>query len=266
MNFRERCYSNIDVGIKIKSHMNNVLPKLLISNKDIAIILSHPQMGENIGAAARVMKNFGLKDLRIVSPRDGWPNEKTETMSAGGSSIIHSARIYSSIKEAIADREFVFATTAANRHMNKENIFSYEIRDTVTSIEKLGILFGRESSGLSNHEISLCNKIITIKADEEYSSLNLAQAICVICYEIYKIEEKFCSFINNPKVDLVTKNDMELFFDHLFTTLEKRKFFKSQDSKDLMMIKLRGIFNKMDNLSIQELNALHGIVALMKDR
>ena len=237
--------------------------KLSTSNKDIAIILAQPQMGENIGAAARAMKNFGLRDLRIVLPRDGWPNEKAVSMSAGGVDIIHSARIYQTLEEAIADREFVLATTSASRDMNKDNIFSYEIGGIAERIDKLGIVFGRESSGLSNQEISLCNKIISINADLEYSSLNLAQAICIICYEIYKSEGDLRIDIKSPKDIVANRAEIEVFFKHLFVRLEDREFFKSQDSKEQMMMKLRGIFNKIDNISTKELNALHGIVNLI---
>lgn len=236
------------------------------TNKDICIILSHPQMGENIGAAARVMKNFGLNDLRIVSPRDRWPNKKAENMSAGGVDVIQKAKIYHTLEEAISDRQFVFATAAASRDMNKDHIFSYEIDKTLASIDRLGILFGRESSGLSNQEISLCNKIITINTESEYSSLNLAQAICIICYELYKVPDLLGSDLKTSAVNLASKGEMEIFLKHLFSSLDSRGFFKSQDRKDKMTMKLRGIFNRMDGISPKELNALHGIVSILEDK
>ncbi len=127
-----------------------------------SIILVCPQMGENIGAVARTMKNFGLQDLRIVKPRDKWPNPKAELLSVGAVDIIKSAKIYEDVLTAIRDLNFVYSTTVRQRDMNKEYVMSQDLLSDYPKSQKVGILFGRESSGLTNTEIMLSNKIITI--------------------------------------------------------------------------------------------------------
>lgn len=232
---------------------------------NIAIILVEPQMGENIGAAARAMKNFGLHDLRIVSPRDGWPNAAAVSVSAGASDLIENATIYSSLKDSIDNLDYVLAATASRRSLNKDCILSYDVHADISacsSFSKIGILFGRESSGLSNDEISFANKIVTINTDPNFSSLNIAQSICVICYEIYKAKKVYRQDLGINSI-LATNGEREIFFNHLFSALENSNFFKSDSSKKSMMTILRNIFMKIENLSSSELNALHGLVSLV---
>ncbi len=127
----------------------------------VSIILVEPQMGENIGASARAIKNFGFTDLRIVKPRDGWPNDKAQSMSANAEDIIRQARIYQTVQEATKDLNFLYATAHTERSMNKEQVFlnEFKINDHIEA-QKIGIMFGRESTGLSNEEISFANKIL----------------------------------------------------------------------------------------------------------
>ncbi|NRB11034.1 MAG: RNA methyltransferase [Rickettsiaceae bacterium] len=235
---------------------------------EIAIILVAPQMGENIGASARAMKNFGLTDLRIVKPRDGWPNEKALNVAASADNIINSATIYSNLKEATYDLEYLYATTASKRDINKEQIFSNDLKRDIKpnpQVKKLGFIFGRENNGLTNEEISFANKIITINTADEYSSLNLAHAVSIICHKLFIIttsqsEVKSVNKAENCKTPLAKKKDLEYFYDNLFTKLEQKSFFKASQKQDLMEQKIRNIFGRINNLSQSEVQILQGII------
>ena len=154
------------------------------------IILVAPQMGENIGATARAMKNFGLTNLRIVAPRDGWPNDKASSVAVAAIDILAKAKIYDDLASSIADLEYVYATTSVPRDMNKSYLLSKELPDHYPTQLKVGIMFGRENCGLTNQEITIANKIITIDTDHNFSSLNIAQAVIIICYELFKSQER----------------------------------------------------------------------------
>jgi tRNA/rRNA methyltransferase len=230
---------------------------------DISIILVAPQMGENIGASARAMKNFGIRDLRLVAPRDGWPNDKAASMSAHAVDIIKSAKIFNDIKSAISDLDFVYATTAAPRDMNKQYVLSRNIADDLPYTgSKVGFLFGRESSGLSNDEITYANKIVTIDTDGQYSSLNLAQAVAVICYELFQRlrQDRSDLRIEEQRASMA---ELEHFYDRLFMELDRRKFFRVPEKKEHMSQKIRNLFSRIDNLSKSELQTLRGIVTVL---
>jgi rRNA methylase len=144
-------------------------------------------MGENIGAAARAMANFGLSDLRIVAPRDGWPNEKAEANAAKATHIIHAARVYDRLEDAIVDLSFVYATTARDRDVTKAVRGPVHAARHMRALEAqgagVGLLFGRERWGLNNDEVALADEILTLPVVPEYASLNIAQAVLVVAYE-----------------------------------------------------------------------------------
>ncbi|MDP4708863.1 MAG: RNA methyltransferase [Rickettsiaceae bacterium] len=238
---------------------------MLVSFPKIAIILVEPQMGENIGAVARAMKNFALSDLRLVSPRDGWPNTKAESMSVGAIDLIHKAQIYESIQDAIGDLEYVYAATAAPRDMNKNYILSRDISSDIPKIASLGIMFGRENCGLNNKEIAYANKIVTIDTDVSFSSLNIAHSVAVICYELFQGQKNLRIDLNNAQT-LATKTELEYFYQHLFAELADRDFFKNADKKEQMSIKIRNLFAKIEDLSHAELQTLRGIVSVLSDK
>ena len=193
-------------------------------------------MGENIGAAARATKNFGLDDLRIVNPRDGWPNEKADNMAVGALNIIKNARLYTDLNSAIADLEYVYATTAVPRDMNKEYASSKKLAQDLKSLNcKFGIIFGRENSGLNNDEIMLANKIISIDTTE-FSSLNIVHAVAVICYEIFKSN---ASKDPSNEQQLATKNEVILFLKHLGSVNKKFSVTKLTLQQSLKIPKLR---------------------------
>jgi tRNA/rRNA methyltransferase len=238
---------------------------MLVSSPKIAIILVEPQMGENIGAVARAMKNFALSDLRLVSPRDGWPNTKAESMSVGAIDLIHTAKIYESVQEAISDLEYVYAATAAPRDMNKNYILSRDISSDIPNVASLGIMFGRENCGLNNKEIAYANKIVTIDTDVSFSSLNIAHSVAVICYELFQGQKNLRIDLDNLQT-LATKTELEYFYQHLFADLEDRDFFKTADKKEQMSIKIRNLFAKIENFSHTELQTLRGIVSSLSDK
>lgn len=220
------------------------------------VILVAPQMGENIGAAARVIKNFAINELRIVRPRDGWPNKKAETMAVGAIDVIHNAKIYDNLEQAIADLEYLYATTANARQINKDYISSRSLKDDYVAGLKVGVMFGRENCGLTNQEITLANKIITI-ATSDFSSLNIAQAIAIVCYELFS---NHSSVGFNSQDRLATRQELSYFFAHLFAELDKANFFKIAEKKTQMRRNIMNIFTRIDKLSNNELQTLRGII------
>lgn len=210
-------------------------------------------MGENIGATARAMLNFGFDDLRIVSPRDGWPNSKAIEMSAGASRVIENAKVFDSTEEAIADLKFIYATTARRRDLDKTLISSNQIQQQ----EGLGVLFGAERSGLENDDIALANAIVTIPVSEEYKSLNLATSVAIICYELSKKP------MLEKQREIATKEELNSFFEHLETELSQANFFSVDDKKPGMMRNIKTMFTRAD-FSSQEVRTLHGIIKSLK--
>lgn len=221
------------------------------------IILVAPQMGENIGATARAMKNFGLNELRIVAPRDGWPSEQARSNAVGAVDIIDSAKIYDNLENSIKDLEYLYATTCIKRVMNKDYVFSQNLISDYPNYAKVGIMFGRENNGLSNEEISLANKIITINTTE-FSSLNIAQAVIVICYELFRNSKSKEDIHNIQK--LATKEEVEYFLTNLFDKLDKTNFFKIPERKSIMQQNITNIFMRINNLSTPEVQTLQGII------
>ncbi len=229
----------------------------------VAIILVAPQLGQNIGAIARIMKNFKQSELRIVAPRDGWPNPQAEFTSVGAIDVIQNAKIYDDLETAIADINYLYATTAQVRDMNK----SYTtVRDLgphySTTRGRVGIMFGRENCGLNNDEIAKANSIITIDTDPEFSSLNISHAVGIVCYELF--DHRTREDLGNTQ-DLATKEDLELFFDHLFDELNKTGFFKTPDRYKHMSRNIRNIFSRIDSLSHNEVQTLRGVIVALAE-
>jgi len=181
------------------------------------IILVRPQMGENIGAAARVMMNFGCKNLRIVAPRDGWPNTKAIDMAVHAAPILEKAKIFDTLEDAIGDMNHVAVTTVRDRDMEKTVLTPREYI-AKSHPKKSAIIFGPERSGLTNDEIALADEIISIPVADDLKSLNLAQAVAVVCYEVFggKISRKVTQ--KNPPAE---KAELLHMFKHLEEELQK---------------------------------------------
>ena len=224
------------------------------------IILIAPQMGENIGAVARAMKNFSVSELRIVQPRDGWPNEQARSMAVSAVNIIDTAKIYDSIEESIADIEYLYATSATPRSINKNYILSENLLQDYPMTCKVGIMFGRENCGLQNKEISYAHKIISINTGD-FSSLNIAQSVIILCYELFRNRHVAIN-VNNQQT-LASRKELNYFFEHLFSELEQKNFFKVPEKKEHMTQNIMNIFTRIDKLSNSELQTLRGIISTL---
>lgn len=152
-----------------------------------AIVLVEPQLGENIGACARAMLNCGLTDMRLVNPRDGWPNPAAEAMAAGAIQVLETARVYPTTAEACADLTYVLATTARPRGVTKQALVpraaAAQLRARIDADQPAGVLFGPERAGLVNEDVTLADAVITVPLNPGFSSLNLAQAVLLVGYE-----------------------------------------------------------------------------------
>ena len=232
-----------------------------------SIILVSPQMGENIGAAARAMLNFGLTDLRLVRPRDGWPNERAAEMSSGALQKMPAVQVFESLEEAGADLQHLYATTARQRDMVKPvftpRAAAQDAGARIQGTQRVGFVFGAERTGLTNDELSLCSSIINVPTNPDFSSLNLGQAVLLVCHEMFQTQDntldKVLDFGDSPPAP---QADFEHFFGRLESELEAGGFFQSKSLKPTMLRNIRNIFVRAD-LSEQEVNTLQGIVSVL---
>ncbi|MBI1340165.1 RNA methyltransferase [bacterium] len=226
-----------------------------------AIILHTPQLGENIGATARVMRNFGLCDLRLVDPRDGWPNPAADTMSAGAFENGVFATVHSSFESAIADRSFVVATTARPRGMQKP------VSDLGDALQRLrlapstsAVVFGGERAGLPNEAVALCDLILTYPVDGEFPSLNLAQAVGVFAHgwavaEGGGVPGAFSGAADPP----ATRDEVLRMFEHFEDELARAGFFFPGVKRPVMVQNLRNAMIRAQWTS-QEVRTFRGAV------
>ena len=213
------------------------------------VVLVEPQLGENIGAAARAMANFGLSRLRLVKPLQGWPNEKARAMAAGADRVLDAVALYDTLSEAIADCTFVLATTARNHDQAKPVIgpaqAAEDIAPRVAAGENAAIVFGRERNGLENHEVALADAIVTLPINPAFASLNLAQAVVIIAYEWFKHSGGELPFAMPEKSPPAAKQQLDAFFADLERELEKVEFFRPEEKRGTMSVNLRNIFQRM---------------------
>ena len=232
-------------------------------------ILVNPQLGENIGACARALKNFGFSNLNIVSPRDSWPNTKARMTSVGAYNIIQKAKIYNNVSDAVQKFDLVFASTARKRDVNKKHISIINFVKILSKHKKsnIGIMFGPEASGLSNHDLSLSNFIIQIPTSSKLTSLNLSHAVIVICYEIYR-SFNFSKFKKEKILSkLASKNSIKNLIKFLEKMLDRKKFFKPPEKKKSMILNINNVFGRLE-LSDKEIRILFSIFSSLskKDR
>ncbi|WP_375775547.1 TrmJ/YjtD family RNA methyltransferase [Bradyrhizobium sp. ma5] len=228
------------------------------------VILVEPQLGENIGMAARAMGNFALTRMRIVNPRDGWPNVAAQRAAAGADHIIGSVELFDTVEQAIADLTLVFATTARAHDQAKPVVgpegAANEIVGHVASGGGAGILFGRERSGLTNDEVALANRIITFPVNPGFASLNLAQAVLLMGYEWFKLSTAGAlPFAMPERSEPASQHQIQAFFDNLVAELDKVEFLRPAEKRDTMLVNLRNIFTRMDPTK-QDMHTLHGVV------
>ncbi len=226
------------------------------------IILVRPQMGENIGAAARAMMNFGLRDLRLVNPRDGWPNPKAHEMSAHADVIIEAARVFDSVSEALAECDHVLATTARPRDLCLPVLAPREAARTVGNHQRTAIVFGPERSGLTSDEVALAHAVVTIPTDSANSSLNIAQSVVILGYECWQESGEKPAPL--PSVPLATHAQIDGLLQHLVQELERKAFFHVPEKKATMQRNLRTLLTKA-GFNAQEVQTLRGIVKALAE-
>ncbi len=228
------------------------------------VVLVEPQMGENIGSAARAMGNFGLSELRLVKPKQAWPNPKARMLAAGADRILDSARLFDSLEAAIADCTLVLATTARAHDQAKPVVdaagAAAQMSPRVGAGERVAVLFGRERYGLENHEVALADAIVTFPVNPAFASLNLGQAVLIVAYEWFRLTGPGIPFAMPQKSPQAGKEQLLAFFRTLEDELEKVEFFRPPDKRATMQINLRNIFQRMA-LTQQDVQTLHGVIA-----
>ena len=227
------------------------------------VVLVEPQLGENIGAAARAMANFGLSRLRLVRPRQAWPNDKARMMAAGADRILDYAELYDTLEGAIADCSFVLATTARAHDQAKRVIgpadAAAETAPRIAAGATVAVLFGRERNGLENDEVALADRIVTLPVNPAFASLNLAQAVVIMAYELFKLVGHGLPFAMPEKSRPAPKQQLMAFFAALERELEKVEFFRPPDKRETMQINLRNIITRMQPTQ-QDIQTLHGVI------
>jgi tRNA/rRNA methyltransferase len=228
------------------------------------VILVEPQLGENIGMAARAMGNFALSRLRIVNPRDGWPNIAAQRAAAGADHILDGAELFATVEAAVDDCSLLFATTARAHDQAKPvvgpDVAAAEMAAQIASGGTVGILFGRERYGLQNEEVGLANRIITFPVNPGFASLNLAQAVLLVGYEWFKLSTaNELPFAMPERSEPASQHQIQAFFDNLVRELDKVEFLRPAEKRDTMLVNLRNIFTRMDPTK-QDMHTLHGVV------
>ena len=230
------------------------------------VVLVEPQMGENIGAAARAMANFGISRLRLVKPVRGWPNEKARVMAAGADRVLDGAQLYDSLADAIGDCTFVLAATARNHDQAKPVVgaaeAAAEMAPRVKAGENVAVVFGRERNGLENHEVARADRILTLPVNPAFASLNLAQAVVIVGYEWFKQQGGELPFSIPQKSPPAAKQQLDAFLGDLERELDAVEFFRPEEKRGTMGVNLRNIFQRMQP-SQQDVRTLHGVITAL---
>src|SRR6516225_10062745 len=229
-----------------------------------AMILVEPQLGVNIGMAARAMGNFALCELRIVNPRDGWPNIAAQRAAAGADHVLDRAKLFKTLAEAVADLDLLFATTARAHDQAKPVVgpetAAREVVEHLSRGGRAGILFGRERWGLTNEEVACANRIVTFPVNPGFASLNLAQAVLLMGYEWFKrATEGELPFTMPERSPRASQHQMQAFFENLVRELDRVEFLRPIEKRDTMLVNLRNIFSRMEPTK-QDMHTLHGVV------
>ncbi|MCB1530498.1 MAG: RNA methyltransferase [Rhodospirillales bacterium] len=227
-----------------------------------AILLIEPQMGENIGAAARAMLNCGLTDLRLVRPRDGWPNERADAMSSGALDQMPDVQVFDTTQEALADVQYSYATTARRRDMAKPVLTARSAAEDIhaRTNQKTAFLFGPERAGLGNEDVALANAIITIPVNPSFPSLNLGQGVLLCAYEWFQAQDQTPALLQEN--DPAPHAELDNLFDRLEDELDAHHFFKSADIKPTVLRNLKNTFGRAE-MSHQEVQTFHGILSAL---
>ncbi|MEX1179856.1 MAG: RNA methyltransferase [Cucumibacter sp.] len=231
-----------------------------------AIVLVEPQLGENIGMAARAMANFGLWDLRLVRPRQGWPNERAVATASHAVQVIERARLFEALETATADLNLVLATSARPRDMFKQVIGADQaakrVKAHIGAGGQAGILFGRERSGLENEEIAMADAIVTLPVEPAFGSLNVAQAVVILAYEWRRAatgdELPFSGETGTP----ASREELSGLVGHLEGALDRAGFFPTEDMRPLMALNLKTMLTRA-GFNAQEVRTLRGVISAL---
>ncbi|MBT8458222.1 MAG: RNA methyltransferase [Boseongicola sp.] len=232
-----------------------------------AFVLVRPQMGENIGAAARAMWNFGLDQMRVVDPRDGWPNQKAVAMASGAGRLLDEAQLHGDLASAIADRTFVFATTARSRDLTKP-VFSPEeaMAETARRMaagDRVAVLFGPERAGLENEDIAKANAIISVPVNPEFPSLNLAQCVLLTGYEWRRATTDVTPIeVELAGTEMASQLEVEKLAEHFEQRLDTAGFYFPEAKAEGMKRTMRNLWSRMP-MTRADVQLFHGVMRQM---
>jgi tRNA/rRNA methyltransferase len=233
------------------------------------MVLVAPQMGENIGAAARAMWNFGLDRLRLVAPRDGWPNPKAVAMASGAAHVLDHLRLCDTTLEACADLNFVFATTARDRSLAKTVMTPeqamVEARALIAAGERVGVLFGPERAGLEKADVVRANAVISVPVNPAFGSLNLAQSVLLLSYEWMRQEGALHAATPRGDGPLATGGEVDQFLTRLTGRLDDAGFFFPEEKRASMIANLENLFRRAP-LSSGDVRTLHGVARALAEK
>lgn len=235
-----------------------------MTNNSPCVILVEPQLAENVGMAARAMKNCALSELRLVNPREDHLSPKALSASSNSEEILQNAKIFPSTAAAVADLQYVLATTARHRDQTKL-VYNADAGAAAVAVklergEKCGLMFGPERTGLRNEDVCLADAIINVPLNPEHCSLNLSQAVLLVGYEFYKTQiGRVAPQMVTNHTEIAAKEKVLLFCRHIENKLEQFANYKDEQKKEKLIINLRNIFTRSE-MTEQELNTLYGII------
>ena len=230
-------------------------------------VLVKPQLGENIGACARSMKNFGFSKLHIVSPKINFPNHKAKATSVGAFDIINKAKVFNETNQAVSNFDIVISLSARRRDINKKHISLNDFIKIIKNKKKnnFGLMFGPEASGLSNKDLSYSNYILQIPTSSKFKSLNLSHSLTVICYEIFKTSNRNIFKKSDFKFKISSKSKINSLIKHLFNLLEEKDFFTPKEKKQSMLLNINNLIYRLEP-NDKELRILASIISSLSKK
>ncbi|MDC0164478.1 RNA methyltransferase [Candidatus Pelagibacter bacterium] len=225
-------------------------------------ILVKPQLGENIGACARSMKNFGFQKLQIVNPKINFPNHKAKATSVGAFDIINKAKVFNEVENAIKPYDLIISLSARRRDINKKHITIQDLKEIISKRinYNIGLMFGPEASGLSNKDLSYSNFILQIPTSPRFKSLNLSHSLTIVCYEIFKIINKKKIKKVSTDLKISSKSKISSVVSHLINLLEKKEFFIPIEKKHSMLMNINNLIYRLEP-NDKELRILASIIS-----
>lgn len=233
-----------------------------------AFVLVRPQMGENIGAAARAMWNFGLSRLRLVAPRDGWPNPRAQAMASGAAPVLDDVRLASTTAEAVADLTVIYATTARDRAISKRVVTPEaamaEAHGLIARGEQVGILFGPERSGLETDDVVRAGALVSVPVNPAFGSLNLAQCVLLLAYEWRRGVAEVVASADDAAARRAPAAEVDTLVERLVTRLDAAGFFHPETKRARMLVNLENLLRRTA-LTEADVRTLHGVIRSLSE-